>query len=362
MPSTRRSRRHDEQRPRSPLNDITYAWERYRPQPGRYDFISTSPVIRAWERYRPRPSRYDFMSASPVRDRLRAVAQDTCDVLPELLRELRTEKEARRSIKYSTTRLPFVDPLPSPLHSQPARIEVTNEDTLNAAVRLLESDGDEADGPGQSPPAVLNFANSRNPGGGWMNGAMAQEEAICYRSSLALSLRHDLYPLRRDEGIYSPYALIMRGDMSSGHHRIDAEPAQLPVVSVLTIPALRNPDVHTFEVRTSYAVSEDPLIIRETTRDKHIFRHDRDRDTTKGKMRLALRMAARHGHRKLVLGALGCGVFGNPPEDIAHCWLSVLREDEFAGNRWRDVCFAVYDPKQEGNYEIFHKILAGHKV
>ncbi|KAI1162726.1 hypothetical protein F5B18DRAFT_365024 [Nemania serpens] len=339
MPSARRPRHHREGH-RSSLNNIT----------------------RAWERYRPRPRQYDFMSDSPVRDRLRAVAQDTCSLLPALLRELRTEKDAHKSIKYSTARLPFLDPLPVPLHSQPATIEVTNEDTLNAAIRLLESDKDEQDGPDQSPPAILNFANSRTPGGGWMNGAMAQEEAICYRSSLALSLDPDLYPLRKDEGIYSRYVLVMRGDMSSGHHRMSAELARLPVVSVLTIPALRNPEIRSFQLRTSYTVAGEPSILRETWRDKHVFRHDHDRDITKGKMRLALRMAARHDHRKLVLGALGCGVFGNPPEDIAHCWLSVLREDEFSGNRWSDVCFAVYDPKHEGNHEIFREVLAGREV
>ncbi|KAI1112563.1 hypothetical protein F5Y14DRAFT_421553 [Nemania sp. NC0429] len=348
MPSTRRPRRHHER-----------SWSRA----SRNEFISVSPITRAWERYRPRSGRHDSMSTSPVRDRLRAVAQDTCSLLPELLGELRTEREAQKATKYSTARLPFLDPLPSPSHSQPATIEVTNEDTLNAAIRLLHSHrGGSSDGDEQSRPAVLNFANSRNPGGGWMNGAMAQEEAICYRSSLALSLNPDLYPLRKDEGIYSRYVLVMREDMSSGHHQIAVEPARLPVVSVLTIAALRNPEIRTFQLRTSHVVAGEPDMIRETTRDKHVFRHDHDRDITKGKMRLALRMAARHGHRKLVLGALGCGVFGNPPEDIAHCWLSVLREDEFAGNRWSDVCFAVYDPNREGNYEIFRDILAGRRV
>jgi hypothetical protein len=40
----------------------------------------------------------------------------------------------------------------------------------------------------------------------------------------------------------------------------------------------------------------------------------------------------------------------------------VLRENEFAGNWWRKVWFAVYDPKQEGNFDTFHRVLHGQQV
>lgn len=81
-------------------------------------------------------------------------------------------------------------------------------------------------------------------------------------------------------------------------------------------------------------------------------------------MRLVLRMAASKGHTSIVLGALGCGAFENPPEDVAHCWLEVLREDEFSGNWWKDVVFAVYDSNdtQDGNFNIFRTILHGKEV
>ncbi|KAH8164202.1 hypothetical protein CIB48_g4017 [Xylaria polymorpha] len=321
---------------------------------------SLNRFTRASKKHWPRRRQYNSRSNSPIRDSLRATAQDTLGTLPRLLNELRTEKDAHKSVKFSTTSLPFLEPLPIPLHSRPATIHVTQEDTLNAAIRLWASR--DPDDPGHGRPAVLNFANSRKPGGGWMNGAIAQEEAICYRSSLALSLNPRLYPLRKDEGLYSRYVLVMREDMTSGHNQIAAEPDQLPVVSVMTIPALHNPKLRTFQYQTSYTTPEDPPTTVVSFMNKQIFQYDQDRDITKGKMRLALRMAAKHGHRKLVLGALGCGVFGNPPEDIAHCWLSVLREDEFSGNRWSEVCFAVYDPRNDGNYEIFKQVLCGREV
>ncbi|KAI1109766.1 hypothetical protein F5Y14DRAFT_392199 [Nemania sp. NC0429] len=332
MPVPRRSRHHH---------------ERTRPSLSR-----TAPDMRG---HSPRQRRHHSMANSSLRDALRAVAQDTSHIVPKLLKELRTERDAEQSIKFSTASLRYSIPLLSPQHARPVAIEVTNEDTLNAAIRLMASD-ERYHLHDQSRPAVLNFANSRKPGGGWLNGALAQEEAICYRSSLARSLHPRLYPLREDEGLYSPYVLIFREDLQSGHYRIPAEPDQLPVVSVITVAALENPELFNFESRSGTGFAGWPW------NTQSVFRHDQDRDMTKAKMRLALRMAVKHEHSKLVLGALGCGVFSNPPEDVAHCWLSVLRENEFAGNRWTHICFAVYDPKNQGNYEIFRQILEGQEV
>jgi hypothetical protein len=188
---------------------------------------------------------------------------------------------------------------------------------------------------------------------------MAQEEALCYRSSLALSLNKKHYPLERDQALYSPYVLIMREDIPSGHRLSSLPPRDLPVVSALTIAALRNPPVRVFHnVPCTNQLCRSNSVVY----DKRVFAHDRDRDLTKAKMRLGLRMAAKNKHDILVLGALGCGVYGNPPEDVANCWLEVLREDEFSGNWWREIWFAIFDPKNEGNFEIFHQVLDGRGV
>ncbi|KAI1171845.1 hypothetical protein F4777DRAFT_563921 [Nemania sp. FL0916] len=323
---------------------------------------SLSSATRDIRGHSRRQRRLHSMSESSLRKELRAVALDTRTTGEKLVKELQTERDASRSTKYSTASLRYLKPLASPLNRRPARIEVTNEDTLNAAIRLMAS-GEHHHLPTQNRPIVLSFANSQKPGGGWLNGAMAQEEAICFRSSLARSLEPRLYPLHKGEGLYSPYVLIFREDLKSGHGRMDRDPGQLPVVSVISVAALKNPELLTFgEQRSSGGVTGVASTTGENWNPKYVFRHDRDRDITKRKMRLALRIAFKHQHGKLVLGALGCGVFRNPPEDIAHCWLSVLRENEFSGNRWSHVCFAVYDPKGDGNYETFRRILDGQEV
>ncbi|XXG99336.1 hypothetical protein Hte_005673 [Hypoxylon texense] len=302
---------------------------------------------RPHQRHRRRKPTRSLIEAYSRSEELTQVARETLHVLDSVLRDLGTTNEAHYSEKHSFDSPSYLDPNDCPRYPCPATIKVTQEDTLNAAIRLAwEAEAAESL-PSPRPPAVLNFANPRKPGGGWLKGAMAQEEALCYRSSLALSLDRRQYPLAPHEALYTPYVVVVRGDMASGHRLLrPSRDGPLPVVGVLTVAALYRPRVRTFMA----------------PHRKQVFERDRDRAATKAKMRLALRMAAAKRHDKLVLGALGCGAFGNPPEDVAHCWLEVLREEEFGGNWWREVCFAVYDPDGRGNFEIFNRVLAGKKV
>ncbi|RYO90467.1 hypothetical protein DL766_004253 [Monosporascus sp. MC13-8B] len=241
-------------------------------------------------------------------------------VIPKLLKSLGTEKEAKHVVKfYPDQRL---EPLFTPLHPEPATIEVINEGTLNTATQLAGFVSSEEQQQHNPRPAVLNFADSDRPGGGWRNGAMAQEETICYRSSLDWSLTaNPRNYLLRGGILYSPYVLVAMG---ADYEKLPGPTNALLVVNVLSVAAIRKPRVARWKMQSS-----NPAEVRE----KCVFARDKERNITKLKMRLCLRVAANRAHRVLVLGALGCGVYQNPSDDIAHCWLEVLREDEFSGNR-----------------------------
>src|SRR5947199_268996 len=59
---------------------------------------------------------------------------------------------------------------------RPTRIDVRNETTFQALARLAGSGGGHL--------ACLNFASAKNPGGGFLNGSLAQEEALACASGL----------------------------------------------------------------------------------------------------------------------------------------------------------------------------------
>ncbi len=116
----------------------------------------------------------------------------------------------------SGTRLYGPEPVPVPVldADRTPRFEVTGESSLRAARRLA----DEAPG----KVAVLNYASARNPGGGYLNGAQAQEEALCRGSALHTTLLRapEHYAHHRagrsafytDRVIHSPGVPVFRDD------------------------------------------------------------------------------------------------------------------------------------------------------
>ncbi|KAL2756447.1 hypothetical protein ACRALDRAFT_1063613 [Sodiomyces alcalophilus JCM 7366] len=283
---------------------------------------------------------------------LAAVSKETRTVLPGILAQLPNISATVSECLYLDT-LPRLLPQNCPRHG-PTTIRIVNADTINAALDLAAAQN----GTSCARVAILNLASNRSPGGGWRKGSLAQEEALCYRSSLYLSLHQRHYPFDSPlMGLYTPDMLVIRSDMPSGHKLLvpDVAVSDLPVLSCLTVAALRRPEVREVQVQTAAAGQT-------ATERRVVFARPQDRETTKGKMRLCLRMAASRGHGSLVLGALGCGAFGNPPREVALCWREVLGEAEFAGGWWEAIVFAVLDLKREGNFDVFEDVLGGMQV
>lgn len=226
----------------------------------------------------------------------------------------------------------------------PTKIRVLNADTIDAALSLSPGIASTASTPSSKPVLILNMANAYHAGGGWERGALAQEEALCYRSSLSFTLKLRFYPIPEFGGIYSPTVVVIRESMAQGHNLLDlTKPEDLPVVSCVSVAAIRDPD-----------------IVRDTAGMER-YRRSRDRDTMKEKMRVVLRIAALTRHRRLVLGALGCGAFGNPNVEVAQCWKEVFEERDFGGGWWETVVFAVMEEgghtDGDGNFGVFWRAL-----
>lgn len=209
---------------------------------------------------------------------------------------------------------------PRPAPSQRLSVEVTDETTQIAAHRLVESES-------VTDLVLLNFASARNHGGGFINGAKAQEEDLCRCSGLYQCLLSEstYYEANRayesalytDHIIYSPSVPWFRT-------RSRDEPHTLFLASVITAPAPNAGVVLTNERR--------PLSDVETT-----LRH---------RAGLVLAVAADNGHRNILLGAWGCGVFHNDPVLVADAFGTWIESSTFAGAFDR-VVFAIYDRSKE---------------
>ncbi|MCX2184533.1 TIGR02452 family protein [Streptomyces sp. SKN60] len=196
-------------------------------------------------------------------------------------------------------------------------LAVTGESSLAAARRMLRENPD-------APVAVLNFASARNPGGGYLNGAQAQEEALCRSSALYATLLRapDYYAHHRaerdafytDRVIHSPAVPVFRND---GGALLD-EPF---AVGFLTSPA---PNAGVIRRRTPELAHRVPAAL--ASRAERV-----------------LETAAAHGYRRLVLGAWGCGVFQNDPAEVAGAFKDLLTGDGRFARHFDEIVFGILD-------------------
>ncbi|MFJ6656534.1 TIGR02452 family protein [Streptomyces sp. NPDC091377] len=209
---------------------------------------------------------------------------------------------------------------PDPVDVPPApavttSVSVTGESSLTAARRL---------GTGT---AVLNFASARNPGGGYLNGAQAQEEAVCRASAL--------------------YTCLLRAPDFYAHHRTHRDPfytdrvIHSPSVPVFRDEAARLLDAP-FTVGFLTAAAPNAGVIRRQTPE----RADEIPAALAARAARVLETAASYGYRRLVLGAWGCGVFQNDPAAVAGAFRDLLTDGPGAG-RFEEVVFAVLDRTQD---------------
>ncbi|MCB0652052.1 MAG: TIGR02452 family protein [Saprospiraceae bacterium] len=194
--------------------------------------------------------------------------------------------------------------------------EVTGESTISAVLRLQAEDED---------PLTLNFASAKNPGGGFLNGSVAQEESLARSSGLySCQLKGEKYyaihrntktPFYTDNMIYSPKVAVFKND--DGEFLED-----LAFTSFITSPA----------VNAGVIKREEP---------EHL---DKVEAAMKGRIKKVLTLAYSKGHKTLILGAWGCGVFENDPASMAK-WFHEVFQNEFAG-KFKKVVFAIYSKEE----------------
>ena len=175
--------------------------------------------------------------------------------------------------------------------------------------------------------AVLNFASFKNPGGMFLNGSKAQEECLCHESYLynVLSQFEDTYyvpnrkklnrALYHDKSLYTPHILFKRGNEEK-------------VCDVITCAAPNKSSAQ------KYCNVTD----------------EENRQELKWRIEHLLSVADSEKVGVLILGAFGCGVFGQNPTEVAELFKQELEKP----HSFSKVVFAI--PGGNENLKAFQKV------
>ena len=179
--------------------------------------------------------------------------------------------------------------------------------------------------------AVLNFASYKEPGGKFFDGSRAQEECLCAESYLYNVLRRHqyYYDWNKDQhlnraqylnrALYSPNVVFFHGDQSM-------------CCDVITCAA---PNI-TPARKYGWNVSEAENL-----------------KNLESRIEFVLKVAADNYVDTLILGAFGCGVFGQDAEQVCSLFLKHLQNYHC----FSKVVFAVPQDVHGENYNKFKKIL-----
>lgn len=220
-----------------------------------------------------------------------------------------------------------------PIKNKHFNIEVVDDRSFNCASKYS---GEKV--------AVLNFANSKHPGGGVLTGCIAQEEGLCRMSNLFACLNTPyllkhyyqanqcLNHIGSDSVIYTPNVTVFKTDEK---YSKDLDQKDWYRVNVLSCAAPRY-----------YSDTDLPLEEIYNVQSKRI--------------KNILEVAIDNDIDVLILGAFGCGAFHNPNTVVAKVFKELLINKGYS-KYFKKVVFAIIkDDKTDGNYQVFKEVLSNY--
>lgn len=179
---------------------------------------------------------------------------------------------------------------------------------------------------------LLNFASYKRPGGGFIKGSMAQEEALCHASTLYNVISDDKFKdeyeynnKHLNKNLYENFAIFTPDIIFEDERHIGYR------VNVLTVPAPN----------------------KKAYNGKSMEKYER---VLTERIDYVLDVMKREHQSTLILGAFGCGVFGNNPYMVASVFKKLI-ETKYL-NDFEMIIFAI--PDENGyNFNEFKKVFAG---
>lgn len=209
-----------------------------------------------------------------------------------------------------------------------------NEDSYAAAMKVKAEHPDEG-------VLVLNFANPVHPGGGVRRGARAQEEDLCRKSSLLFSL---------EDGAAGKYYRY-----NNSLHTYMASDAIIMNPTVEIIKDFKG-EILEESVVVSVMTCAAPMI----TSGLEGMTQAEYEQMFYNRIVATLKVSAHYGYKHLILGAWGCGAFGNDAELISRLYYKAIKELNYNGmthnDLFKQIYFAVLDNSvSQYNFELFYK-------
>ena len=244
--------------------------------------------------------------------------------------------------------------------SEPPITDCVNADCADVAKSLIDEGYN---------PAILNLASRISPCGGYHKGTSAQEECLSQMSTLSqslyqfgspkykhiresgLTLVEGVYPMDINfGGVYSPCVTFFRHGADK-NYSLRESTFDCPIITVASLSNRQKNDY----------TNDEQIYFKA---DGYLT--DEGREIEKNKIRTIFRIALDNGHRDLILGAFGCGVYHLQCDEVANLFKDVLDEPEFK-NRFRKLVFAILEGKpsprkppmgREGKFAPYYEIFA----
>ena len=291
-------------------------------------FPNFEAALKALEEYKTKKSYFRELNQKAARETLKITEQGFY-IKDEQHIDLIGEELDKAVVVLPDDRKEFAENILLIAENNCPEIQVLAEDSFTAAKTLKNC-------------LVMNFANAHYPGGGFLNGANAQEENLCRESTLYKSLSSDkadtMYaynnrhknPCKYNAMILSPNVCVFRNVKDE----FLADPFK---VSVITIPALN---------KNGGARNIPQEVIDEVMKER---------------LKSMFITAAHFGYKNLILGAWGCGAFGHDPRIVAKYFYEVLIKENFA-TYFEKIVFAILDRGEKKNLIAFQEIFQSELI
>lgn len=181
---------------------------------------------------------------------------------------------------------------------------------------------------------VLNFASYKIPGGEVLKGYNSQEESLCYPSNLyteLLKFKSNFYDKHINEGLN--YGLYTSEALYSENISI------FRTEGLEVIGSVKEMNVITMAAPYAKVVKRyRPNLV------SSIYKNLEER------CRRVLEIASSNNQEYLILGAFGCGVFGNDINDLIDIWYKLFN-NEFK-DVFKEVVFAIPEENNLNKFKI----------